>query len=132
MGIELKVIHSKYTSKNWVSLPRVGINIEWLNTVFLATLDRSSLCFSVDEAPPSLIKKIKTLPKWSYEFDYAGRRIIIKSAPIIEALLTWPQKGKSLTSLMKLLKAQMDEIRPPFTELEIKTQKFSKKIKAKY
>ena len=118
MGIELKLIHSKYTPKSWLSLPRCGIYLKWRNKSFLATIDKSSLCISLEDAPPSLVKQIKALPKWSYEFDYAGNRFIFKYAPAIEALLTWPEKGKSLKTLIKLLRAQIEEIKPPFTELD--------------
>ena len=128
MGIELKLIHSKYTPKNYFSLPRTGVYILWMNKTILATLDKKSLCFSIDEAPPSLLKQIKALPKWSYEFDYAGRRVILKYAPILEAFLTWPHKGKTLKSLLKLFRAQMEEIRPPFTELD-QREIYQKKIK---
>ncbi|MCH2533862.1 MAG: hypothetical protein MK008_05425 [Bdellovibrionales bacterium] len=118
MGIELKLIHSKYTPKSWISLPRVGIYLKWMNKSLLATIDKSSLCISLDEAPPSLVRQIKALPKWSYEFDYAGKRLIFKYVPAIEALLTWPEKGRSLKTLMKLFRAQIEEIKPPFTELD--------------
>ncbi len=117
MAIEIDLINSK-TSKEgeFKRLPKTGMSFNWRGKVYSFTLDEKSLTYGVEVAPKSKLNQIKTLPRVSGEFDYAGKRLTFKAASFLEALKN--VRDHKVNSLSKASATQLDEILLPQTQFE--------------
>lgn len=119
MAAKLDVINSKNSKEGeYFSLPKSGLNLSWAGKTICLTLDSSGLSFGIDDENPSLLKRLKLLPRWSYEFDYAGRRLTIKYAPLLEVLTNLKYKGYGIKQILELSDQQLKEILLPSTQIE--------------
>jgi hypothetical protein len=118
MPISVRVINSKFSRPgDFKRPPLVGFSVDWWGHVAGFTLDRQGLHLGVDDAEPSRLQRWKLLPRFSYEFDYAGKRLLLKNTPLLEALANTTLREFSLQRLWTVVDEQLVETRPPSTTL---------------
>ncbi len=116
MAIELEMINSKFSqSGDYMSLPSTGFSLNWGGKLFCVTLNKKRFSLGFEEAPPSKLNQIKSLPRMSGEFDYAGKRFTFKSASILEAIKN--VKDKKVKSFSEAFSQQIDEILLPQSQI---------------
>ena len=120
MGIYFDIIRSKFSKpKQYQQFPQWGFYLEVATKSFCCTVDKEGLFIELDDVPEetrkSFIDKLNLLPRFSWEFDYAGKRLILKSVPALETLLNLVQKRGPL---LRLFEQQLESVPTPSKKRE--------------
>ncbi|MBT4761637.1 MAG: hypothetical protein HOO06_08080 [Bdellovibrionaceae bacterium] len=117
MAIEIDLINSKVSKKGqYKKLPKTGLSVNWGGKIICVTVDNRSISLGYDKAPKSKLNRISSLPRISGELDYAGKRLTLKTASLIEALSNL--KTKKVKSFSKAVETQLNEIALPQTQMD--------------
>jgi hypothetical protein len=118
MAIQIEIINSKSSKEGeYTNPPRTGISLNWAGKVLCITLDKKRIALGLEDAPKSKLNRIKSLPRISGEFDYAGKRLTFKSASVLEAFKN--VRDKKAKSFLDATEKQLNEILLPQTQIEL-------------
>lgn len=69
--------------------------------------------FSMHKAERTKLRRLPFLPRIGIVVDFAGQRLTIKHAPLLETALNLKDRGFNLKNLRKVLTDELNEIRFP-------------------
>lgn len=121
MGLYVDVIRSKFsTKKDYFKIPGMGFYLDFAGQCFCVTVDREGVFLSLKPISgdasestshcPKKSLRLKGLPRFSCEFDYLGKRLIVKGAPLLETVLN---RFVNQTQFLNALKCQFKETPSP-------------------
>lgn len=96
----------------------MGLSVDWLGSVVSVTFDRKGLQMGFDRSVPSHLKRLKIFPRMAYEFDYAGKRLMLKNTPWTEMIANIPLREISFKKAIDVAQHQLKETKLPTTALK--------------